>query len=88
MEGARIKFEIWMDYKNLEYFMTSQNLNCRQTRWALYLSRFNFILKHAPGSKMGKTDGLSKRSNWEGGVKGDNEEKILVKPEWLEVKRI
>jgi len=37
---------------------------------------------------MGKTDGLSKRSNWEGGVKGDNEEKILVKPEWLEVKRI
>jgi len=88
LEGARIKFEIWTDHKNLEYFMTSQNLNHRQARWALYLSRFDFILKHVLGSKMGKADGLSRRNNWEGGVKGDNEEKTLVKPEWLEVKRI
>jgi len=88
LEGTRIKFEIWTDHKNLEYFMASQNLNCRQARWALYLSRFDFILKHVPGSKMGKADGLSRRSDWEGGVKGDNKEKTLVKPEWLEVKRI
>ena len=27
LEGARIKFEIWMDHKNLEYFMTNQKLN-------------------------------------------------------------
>ena len=27
LEGARIKFEIWTDYKNLEYFMTNQKLN-------------------------------------------------------------
>ena len=32
LEGARSKFEIWTDQKNLEYFMTSQNLNCRQAR--------------------------------------------------------
>jgi len=32
LEGARVKFEIWTDHKNLEYFMTSQNLNCRQAR--------------------------------------------------------
>jgi len=32
LEGTRIKFEIWTDHKNLEYFMTSQNLNCRQAR--------------------------------------------------------
>ena len=56
LEGARVKFEIWMDHKNLEYFMTSKNLNRRQARWALYLSRFDFILKHVPGSKMGKAD--------------------------------
>ena len=30
LEGARTKFEIWMDYKNLEYFMSSQNSNHRQ----------------------------------------------------------
>jgi len=37
---------------------------------------------------MGKADGLSRRSDWEGEVKGDNEKKTLVKPEWLEVKRM
>jgi len=83
LEGARIKFEVWTDHKNLEYFMTSQNLNRRQTRWALCLSRFNFLLKHVPGSKMGKADGLGRRSNWEKGGEGDPEERTLLKPEWV-----
>jgi len=38
LEGAKLEFEIWMDHKNLQYFMTSQKLNRRQARWALYLS--------------------------------------------------
>ena len=63
LEGARVKFEIWTDHKNLEYFITSQNLNHRQTRWALYLSRFDFVLKYVPGTKMGKANGLSRRSD-------------------------
>jgi len=46
------KFEIWTDHKNLEYFMKVQKLNRRQARWALYLSRFDFMLKHVPGSKI------------------------------------
>jgi len=37
---------------------------------------------------MGKADGLSRRSNWKKGGDRDNEEKVLLKPEWLEVKRI
>jgi len=81
LEGARMKFEIWTDHKNLEYFMSSQNLNCRQAHWALYLSRFDFVLKHIPGSKMGKADGLSRRSIWEKGAEGDNEERTLLKQE-------
>ena len=56
-------------------------MNRRQARWALYLSRFNFTLKHVPGSKMGKADELSKRSDWEKGKEGDNEERTLLKPE-------
>jgi len=60
LESAHFKFEIWTDYQNLEYFMKMQKLNCRQARWALYLSRFNFTLKHVPGTKMGKTDRLSR----------------------------
>ena len=27
LEGAWIKFEVWTDHKNLEYFMSSQKLN-------------------------------------------------------------
>ena len=61
LEGAQSKFEIWTDHKNLEYFMKAQKLNQRQARWVLYLSRFNFMLKHIPGTKMGKTDRLSRR---------------------------
>ena len=30
LEGAQFKFEIWTDYKNLEYFMKAQKLNRRQ----------------------------------------------------------
>jgi len=37
---------------------------------------------------MGKADGLSRRPDWEIGVEKDNKEQILVKKEWLEVKRI
>ena len=87
LEGAAIKFEIWTDYKNLEYFMKAQKLNRRQARWALYLSRFNFMLKHVLGSKMGKVDSLSRRLDWEVGVERDNEDQKLVKPEWLEVRK-
>ena len=45
------------------------------------------MLKHIPGSKMGKADSLSRRPDWEVGVERDNEGEILVKSEWLEVRR-
>ena len=61
LKGAVIKFEIWTDHENLKYFMKAQKLNWRQARWALYLSRFDFMLKHVPGSKIGKADSLSRR---------------------------
>jgi len=61
LEGATTKFEIWTDHKNLEYFMKAQKLNRRQVRWALYLLRFDFTLKHVPGSEIGKADSLSRR---------------------------
>jgi len=30
LEGTKYKFELWTDYKNLEYFMKAQKLNQRQ----------------------------------------------------------
>ena len=63
--------------------MTSQKLNCRQARWTLYLSQFNFGLKHIPGKSMRKVDRLSRRPDWQKGVERDNQDQKLVKPEWI-----
>jgi len=32
LEGAKSKFKVWTDHKNLEYFMSNQKLNRRQAR--------------------------------------------------------
>jgi len=45
------------------------------------------MLKHISGSKIGKADSLSRRPDWEVGVERDNEDKMLVKPKWLKVRR-
>ena len=54
--------------------MKAQKLNWRQAYWALYLSRFDFILKHVLGARMRKVDGLSRRSDWKIGIEKDNED--------------
>ena len=83
LEGVQTKFEIWTDHKNLEYFMKVQKLNRRQARWVLYLSRFDFTLKHVAGSKMGKVDRLSRRADWKVEVDKDNENQIFIKDNWI-----
>jgi len=87
LEEATIKFEIWTDHKNLKYFIKVQKLNRRQARWVLYLSRFNFMLKHVPGSRIGKADSLSRRPDWKVEVERNNEDETLLKPKWLEARR-
>ena len=83
LEGAQFKFEIWKNHKNLEYFMKAQKLNQRQVRWALYLSRFDFTLKHIPETRMEKTDGLSRILDWKVGVERDNEDQVFIKDNWI-----
>jgi len=76
LEGAKNQFEIWIDYKNLEYFMKAQKLNQRQERWSLYLSRFDVA-----GKSMGRVDSLSRRVDWAEGVERDNENQVMLKKE-------
>jgi len=83
LEGAKFKFEIWTDHKNLKYFMKVQKLNQRQARWALYLSRFDFTLKHVSEMKIGKADRLSRRLDWKVGVEKDNDNQVFIKDCWL-----
>ena len=66
--------------------MKAQKLNRRQARWSLYLSRFDFALKHIAGKSMGRADSLSRRVDWAEGVEKDNENQVMVKEEWLEVR--
>ena len=41
------------------------------------------MLKHVLGTRMGKADGLSKRSDWKVGVEKDNENQVLIKDNWI-----
>jgi len=66
--------------------MKAQKLNQRQARWSLYLSRFDFALKHVAGKNMGRADSLSRRVDWAEGVEKDNENQVILKKEWLEVR--
>ena len=63
--------------------MKAQKLNRRQARWALYLSRFDFTLKHVAETKMGKADGLSRRADWKVGIDKDNENQVFIKDNWI-----
>ena len=80
LEGTRHRIEVWTDHKNLEYFQMAKKLNCRQARWLLYLSRFNFKLHHRPGTTMGKSDALSRHSDHSSGSE-DNSDVTLLRPE-------
>ena len=84
LEGARHPVEIWMDHKNLEYFMMAKKLNCRQAHWSLYLARFDFKLIHCPGRSIRKPDALSWRLDHGKGT-SDNEDIVLLRPELIAV---
>ena len=77
LEGTKHQFEIWMDHKNLEYFMMAKKLNWRQAWWSLLLARFDFLLHHWPGKSMGKPDTLSQRSD-HGSRSDDNQNLTLL----------
>ena len=88
LEGAKDQFEIWIDHKNLEYFMKAQKFNQKQTRWALQLSRFDFTLKYVAGKSMRQVDGLSRRTDQVEGIERDNKNQVILKKEWLEIRVI
>ena len=49
----------------------------------MYLSRFNFTLKHILEAKIGKIERLSKRLDWKVGTKNNNNNQILIKEQWI-----
>jgi len=87
LEGATHLVEIWTNHKNLEYFMTAKKLNRRQACWSLHLARFDFLLHHRPRRTMDKPDALSRRAD-HGNRASDNENIVLLRPEFLAVRAL
>lgn len=85
LEGHPKKFEIWSDHQNLTYFKSTQKVTRRQ---ALYLICFNYELHHKPGKTMQAKNPLSKRPDHEEGVNLDNQDQILLKPEFFAIQAV
>jgi hypothetical protein len=62
LEGVLYPIQVLSNHKNLEYVMSTKLLNCHQTCWAEYLSRFNFKIVYRPGKAGRKPDALTRRS--------------------------
>lgn len=62
LEGSAHPIAVISDHKNLEYFMSTKQLNRRLARWAEYLSCFSFVIKYRPGKLGGKSDALARPS--------------------------
>jgi len=45
----------------------------------LYLSRFDFALKHVASKSIEQTDILSRRTDWVEGVERDNKNQVILK---------
>ena len=85
LEGLPSQFEILSDHKNLEYWRTAQHLTRRQARWALYLSRFDFVITHKAGKSNGRADALSRRVDLQVNDEDDNLDQVVLKPSQFKV---
>ena len=52
LEGLPEPFKVITDHKNIEWWTIAHDLNHRQARWSLYLSRFDFKVIYKKGESM------------------------------------
>jgi len=81
-EGATHQIQVYSDHQNMEYFTTTKVLNRRQARWAQELAGIDFRIYYRPGTKNGKPDALSRRSEYrpeKGGVENQPITTVLGK---------
>ena len=62
LEGSTYPIDVITDHKNLEYFMSTKQLSCRQALWSEFLSCFNYHITYCSGKAGGKPDALTRRS--------------------------
>src|ERR1700724_490306 len=82
LEGSQHTIEVWSDHQNLQGFMKQPKINGRQARWLVYLTLYDFIIKHRPGI-LNPADGLSRRSDYKA-----QEEPSLIQKDLLASKLV
>ncbi|KAK4701806.1 putative transposase, partial [Phenoliferia sp. Uapishka_3] len=80
LEGASDATLIYTDHKNLEFFFGSKVLTRRQSRWYETLAGQNFLMIHRAGKLQGKTDSMSRRSDYAVGQKASESEPVTFFP--------
>ena len=60
-----VEVNVYTDHQGLQYFNAKQKLNSCNASWYLHMSEFRYNIHYRPGTKMGKPDGLSRRSGEE-----------------------
>ena len=63
LEGSSHTIEVWSDHMNLQGFMKQPRINGRQARWLIYLTPYDFIIRHRPGL-LNPADGPSRRPDF------------------------
>ena len=55
--------EVWSDHQNLQGFMKQPRINGRQARWLIFLTPYDFIIRHRPGL-LNPADGPSRQPDY------------------------
>ena len=63
VELRNVKFEIRVDYENLEYFITVKKLTKRQIKWFLILIKYDFMINYITGKNNERTDFFFEREH-------------------------
>jgi hypothetical protein len=88
LAGAQHRVQVITDHKNLLYFTTTRTLNRRQARWSNFLADYDFQIVFRPGTKHGKADALSRRSEFEirpGDEAYDQQSQCMLQPNQLQL---
>ena len=80
MKGTKFKFEVWTNYKNLEYIHESTEAEQKTSSFGILPVKIWLYLK---GTKIEKADELSRRPDWKIGVEKDNENQVFIKNYWI-----
>jgi hypothetical protein len=62
LEGAVHQVIVYINHKNLKYFMIAYVLNCRQPLWNMSLSWYDFIITYRPKKQQRLSSALSRWS--------------------------